>query len=340
MAQSGPKPCRAKCKKTAEKSKHKEQRLKFVTYVLQHISADLAVKAARHAGISCERMARKRVMQHIQQHESFGDGERRTQARVFTEEVLDKALGVLMEEDQKLLTASKLLGELQQRGVLSSSSHDTRHFIACLRKHAEVQGWHVQANCTATETFLAPADPKARVVYCKTLLDSFEEGSQSVKTLVFLDETSILEFEHPKGERTVSLLLLNPYKRRYKAQGAQLCTNCCALDRVRCLHTCCALAPELPKPLPAMAVCSVPCQEGSSPLESHWEDQASYGAGICQHGQEQPQGSQLQGSSFLAVGCSKLCPHRVKLLRAWYADKDLLQAQRRCSHKPQCTRAV
>jgi hypothetical protein len=189
---------RAKRRKPANKGTHAQKRVNFLLYVLKRTPAKLATEAAQAAGIGSARQAKTRVIAHLQEHMSLDDAQRNVKPRVFTAEVLDEALEELIKS-QKPLTAAALIAELVSNGVLSSPQHDTKHFIRCLREHAKVKGWHVQSNSTKTESYLAPTDPKARTAYCDTVLKVLDGDSQALRTLVFMDETSILENEHPKG---------------------------------------------------------------------------------------------------------------------------------------------
>lgn len=193
-------PSHAKRTKPAARGKHYNQRLDFIIKLIELAPPELVTIAASAAGIKSKSHARQRILDHLREHRTIEDAPRERQPHVFTEAVLDQALEVLAKGDE-VLTARELLVRLQERGVLDNADHDVTHFLHGLRNQATGRGWHMQPNCTSTSSFLAPNDPAARVAYCSKLLKLLQADADALKELVFLDETSILESEHPKCKR-------------------------------------------------------------------------------------------------------------------------------------------
>lgn len=156
-------------------------------------------KAATAAGFASHH-ATERLLAFFNKNEGVQQHAREAKARMYTTEVLGQALDMIAEGDTSY-TSKDLLKALQDKGSIPAGDHNLKYFTAVMKLAArEMRGWYLQANSTKTLTYLEEADPKARELFAKEMLGELESEQLSLDELVFEDETTVLDSDHPKSE--------------------------------------------------------------------------------------------------------------------------------------------
>jgi hypothetical protein len=177
---------------------HAAKRLKLTLSVLKNAPRWLLRKAAAEAGLDPAKGA-KRVRNHLELYQQFGDAPREREPCVYSDEVLDKAISILSKE--RGLTCEDLKAKLIADGTLSAKGHSTQHFTRKLKERVEAcLGQHMYGNYRECVSYLSQSDCDERVKWCKSLLETLETGQRKEEDLVVWDVTSEQESPHPKCE--------------------------------------------------------------------------------------------------------------------------------------------
>jgi hypothetical protein len=117
--------------------------------------------------------------------------------RKFNEDVCAMALKLLEKHDGQQLTLIGLLSLLVDEGYLDAGANRDA-FSRRLRQHVKEQGMYMNTTSTSTVFLLAEQDKAERVKFCKDALQLL--NTTSLDDIVFVDETTVEECPHPKGE--------------------------------------------------------------------------------------------------------------------------------------------
>ena len=142
-----------------------------------------------------------RIPQLLRETGGFGDRPMHQPARVFTEEVLGKAVHELIHA-KEALNGQQLFNVLCTMGVLQSSNSKPQ-FLNKLTAYVKNQGHRLIKNCRKQVFFLSAQDQPNRVKYAKSMLELLK--SIPLKALIFADEVTLEECPHPKCECMVVL---------------------------------------------------------------------------------------------------------------------------------------
>lgn len=101
-----------------------------------------------------------------------------------------------MGDTTGMLTATLLNQQCIKASILRPTS-DCDLFMERLKEYVAQHGHKLNTSSTANTFFLAKKDIKDRLAFCKENLPMVEH---SLHSLLFVDETTIEESAHPKGQ--------------------------------------------------------------------------------------------------------------------------------------------
>jgi hypothetical protein len=181
-----------------EQFKGTESELKRAKYVLVFLETGNKRLALKKSGLS--RAAHSRIIDMYKQRGHALDAERSGRPAVYTQSVMETAVSTLTSH-KGTMSGPELHQKVIQQGILHPSS-DRQRFLSSLRQHVRQQGHQLVANCTKTLFYISKEDEQERLAYAKKLHDRLNLDL-ILNHLWFIDEVTIEEEPHPKGERNL-----------------------------------------------------------------------------------------------------------------------------------------
>lgn len=169
---------------------------KRAQYLLTLLQTGNESKARKTSGLT--RKAHQRILDMMAKRGSFMDAPRSGRPAVYQEATLEGAQDFLITFDKGYLTGTQLHQLLVEKGMIHSSAN-VNVFMRHLRKHVESQGQKLIANSVKTTFFISNSDAADRVAYARTMMEQLR-SSKSLEQFIFVDETTLEESPHPKGE--------------------------------------------------------------------------------------------------------------------------------------------
>jgi transposase len=180
---------------TIESFEGNENERKRAVYTLVFLQTGNMKRALKESKLS--RAAHMRIVDMYKQRGHALDAERSGRPAVYTESVMKSAMAVLTT-NKGTMNGPELHQQVMQKGILHSTSNRQR-FLSSLRQHVRNEGHQLLANCTKTVFYISKEDEQERLTYA-THLHSLLNISLSLNQLWFIDEVTIEEDPHPKGE--------------------------------------------------------------------------------------------------------------------------------------------
>ena len=154
--------------------------------------------ASEASGLS--RHAFGRILKMLETRSTIADAPRSGRPSLYTRAVMDKAVKILVENPEELLTGTTLLEVMISLGLLSEQS-DVDTFMHHLRDHVTSIGHKLVVNSTRTIFMLTATDVITRVQFAVDMLAQLDNGHLDM--FIFVDETTLEEASHPKGKLNI-----------------------------------------------------------------------------------------------------------------------------------------
>lgn len=156
-------------------------------------------QAVKEAGGSRNTVAR--IIEVLEKQGNLHDAPRSGRPTVYTVEIMEAAVDVLLEHSERYLTTPMLVGLLKDKGLLEGRT-DLHTFLQHLKAHVRSNGHRLITNSTKTTFFLAKQDISLRLSYARMMLEKVTP--ERLGMAIFTDETQLAEAAHPKGRRPIS----------------------------------------------------------------------------------------------------------------------------------------
>ena len=164
-------------------------------YLATYLKTHSRKKACEESGLS--RHAWGRILKMLETRGSISDAPRSGRPSLYTRAVMDKAVQILVENGEELLTGQMLLEIMITLGLLPEKS-DVVTFMRHLCDRVTSIGHKLVVNSTRTIFMLTAADVITRVKFAADMLAELEY--QPLDMIIFIDETTLEEAPHPKGK--------------------------------------------------------------------------------------------------------------------------------------------
>jgi hypothetical protein len=171
------------------------KRAKYVLVFLETGSKSLAMKIS---GLT--RPSHSRIIAMYKQRGHAFDAQRSGRPMLYTKSVLETAMATLTSH-KGTMSGPELHRKVIEQGVLHPSSHRQR-FLLRFSEHVKEEGHQLIANCTKTQFYISKNDEQLRLRYAEELRTLLSQ-SLTLNQLWFIDEVTLEEEPHPKGERKV-----------------------------------------------------------------------------------------------------------------------------------------
>jgi hypothetical protein len=178
------------------------KRLRYIRSILLSATEEQRRAAAEAAGMYPDH-AHERMVEQFMANGRCPDGPHNVKPRLWTPEVLEQAVQLLVQSTERF-TTQELLQALADAHAIDNAPHDADQFLRALREHLGEKQWTLIASCHNTLSYLSEKDKKDRRDWCAALnLRFMADGDEKLRLehCVFLDETAMLDVPHPKGER-------------------------------------------------------------------------------------------------------------------------------------------
>jgi len=177
--------------------------LKRATYILTFLRTRSEAEACKASGLSIK--AHARIIRMFAARGDAYDGERPGRPVVYTDAIMEAAYETLIDKDSGLLTGHQLKKMLVDEGLLGPTSDD-KVFMQHLRQYIMSQGHRLITNSVKTTFFLKLSDVVDRYKYGNEMMEVLK--TRELASLVFVDEVTLEESPHPKGNLRVTVLLM------------------------------------------------------------------------------------------------------------------------------------
>ena len=188
--------------KTFEGSETERRRAVFVLVFLQTRSKSKAEKAS---GLSVKALGR--IITSLAEHGDIREGQRPGRPLTYTQEVMEAAYTALVEWEEGYPTGPDLMQKLVEKGILERTVDDGL-LLQHLKRHVKSMGHILIVDSTKTVFFLTATDVVARVMFANMMITRL--GGRAPDFIIFIDETTLEESPHPKGELLVMGLREGP----------------------------------------------------------------------------------------------------------------------------------
>jgi hypothetical protein len=169
---------------------------KRALYILAFLQTGQASFARKVSGLS--RMAHQRIVSMIAARGHAFDVERPGRPVTYHPAILEAACNFLVTHQESFLNGSQLRQKLVQEGILHASSKRDI-FMQHLRECVMSRGHRLITNSVKTTFFISRSDSAVRLEYAHAMLEMLR-NTKSIDNLIFIDETTLEESPHPKGE--------------------------------------------------------------------------------------------------------------------------------------------
>jgi hypothetical protein len=164
-------------------------------YLATYLKTHSRQEARKASGLS--RHAHGRILKMLETQRSISDAPRSGRPSLYSKAVMDKAVQILVENEEQLLTGHMLLDIMISLGQLPMTA-DIDTFMHHLRDHVISIGHKLVVNSTRTIFMLTATDVITRLQFAANMLAELEHGHS--RMLIFIDETTLEEAPHPKGK--------------------------------------------------------------------------------------------------------------------------------------------
>ena len=171
------------------------EELKRAKYILAFLQMGSASEARRASGLS--RNAHDRIVKMFSQRGHAFDKERPGRPHVYTDAIMEAAYEKLTDSESGLLSGRQLKTLLVNEGVISEASSHAP-FMKRLRAYIMGQGHRLITNSVKTTFFITLTDVVDRLKYCRKM-SALLEDSGALHGITFVDEVTLEESPHPKG---------------------------------------------------------------------------------------------------------------------------------------------
>jgi hypothetical protein len=132
---------------------------------------------------------------------SISDAPRSGRPPLYTKGLMRRAVQILVENEDELLTGTMLLEIMIRLGLVGQHA-DVDTFMSHLRTYVRAIGHKFVVNSTSTIFMLTADDVVKRVQFAVGEQEKLE--GQSLDMAIFVDETTLEETPHPKGKLVCS----------------------------------------------------------------------------------------------------------------------------------------
>lgn len=181
--------------KRPPKRKQVDKRTAYLVELLKLTKPPQHKAAAKAAGFKLSKNFHSRAVNKFAQQGNVLNAPRARQQSVNKPEVCKEAFDILAASHRPL-TSKELHKKLT---TLPPGEHDVRQFLRVFKMFCSGLGHRVNTFSRRTKVSQHLDDPADRVRYCEQTLQALCDGSLSLDDMVFMDETTVLEKEHPKG---------------------------------------------------------------------------------------------------------------------------------------------
>ena len=172
-----------------------EAERKRAIYVLVFLQTASRSEAEHASGLSCKALGR--IISSLSDHGDMRERPRSGRPLTYTSAVMDAAYHALVEWDEGFPTGTDLMSKLVDQGVLERSV-DVDLLLQHLKAHVKEKGHILIVDSTKTTFFLTAQDVVDRVKFASMMLGKLQ--TQESDMIIFVDETTVEESPHPKGE--------------------------------------------------------------------------------------------------------------------------------------------
>lgn len=190
-----PKPTFHKSIEAFEGNAGEKKRAVYILVFLQTADTKLA---SRVSGLS--RLSHSRIINMFRERGNALDAPRSGRPLAYTDAVMQEAMATLVGH-RGVMNGPELHQQMIEKGVVHPSA-DRQRFLSGLRKHVREEGFQLIANCTKTVFYISQQDERDRLAFAKEVL-ALLRHELSLKSIWWIDETSIDEDPHPKGKRNL-----------------------------------------------------------------------------------------------------------------------------------------
>jgi hypothetical protein len=178
------------------------QELQRSLYVLEFLLTGSRESAKLASGLTGN--CHDRIIEMYRDRGHHFDAFRSGRPTSYTLEMMQEALHFLINYEEGYLAGTDLWQKLVDRGTLHDTSCVDR-FMYHFRAYVESKGMKLITNSTKTVFLLTHQDVKERLRYAQQLLPIM--NPRQLDMVIFVDETTLEESPHPKGDMLNGMLL-------------------------------------------------------------------------------------------------------------------------------------
>jgi hypothetical protein len=177
---------------------NERKRATFLLVFLQTRSESLAEKTS-----GASRMELGRIIESLKKHGDIRELPRSGRPPIYSEAVNAAAYRALVEWEEGYPTGPTLMAKLVDDGVIKKAV-DVDIMLQHLKQYVKGLGHILIVDSTKTTFFLTAGDVVVRVKFAHKMIAALQ--GRTVDMIIYVDETTLEESPHPKGEEGRGLL--------------------------------------------------------------------------------------------------------------------------------------